>query len=371
MSRRTTGLLKVALSAMHFTGTDRLLAPLTGGVGVIFMLHRVRPSRPDGFGPNRILEVTPEFLDETIRLVVARGFDVLSLDDVHARLSDGDFDRPFACFTFDDGYRDNREFAYPIFRRHGLPFAVYVPTDYPDGVGDLWWLKLEMVVAAAEAIEMRLDGVATRLETVTPAQKDEAFMRIYWWLRAIPEAEARQVVADLCAAHGIDASGLCRELIMGWGELRDLASDPLVTIGAHTRRHLALAKLTRGEARQEIVESVRRLEQELDRPIRHFSFPYGDETSAGPREFELVRELGLDTAVTTRKGLIHARHAGATTGLPRVSLNGDYQSTRYVKVMLSGAPFAFWDMAQRLRPGSMAARINGRGLPLAGAGTST
>lgn len=360
MSRRTTGLLKVALSALHFSGADRLLAPLTRGVGVVFMLHRVRPSADDGFGPNRILEITPEFLDQTIRLVVARGFDVVSLDDVHARLREGDFDRPFACFTFDDGYRDNRDFAYPIFRRHNLPFAIYVPTDYPDGLGDLWWLKLEMVIAAVEALELRIEGLPTRLEAATPAQKDEAFGRVYWWLRSIPEGEARRIVADLCDLHGIDAAGLCRELIMTWGELRDLAGDHLVTLGAHTRRHLALAKLTLGEARLEMEESIRRLEREVGRPVRHFSFPYGDETSAGEREFELARELGLDTAVTTRKGLIHAHHALTPTGLPRVSLNGDFQSTRYVKVMLTGAPFAFWNAAQRLRPGSIAARVNGR-----------
>jgi peptidoglycan/xylan/chitin deacetylase (PgdA/CDA1 family) len=144
-------------------------------------------------------------------------------------------------------------------------------------------------------------------------------------------------------------------MVMGWDELRDFAQDPLVTIGAHTRRHLALAKLSLSEARLEMEEGARRLESELGRPIRHFSFPYGDETSAGPREFELARELGFETAVTTRKGLIHERHADLTTGLPRVSLNGNFQNTRYVKVMLSGAPFAFWDMARHLRPEPMAA----------------
>jgi peptidoglycan/xylan/chitin deacetylase (PgdA/CDA1 family) len=355
MSRRATDLLKVALNALHFTGADRLMAPFTSGVGVIFMLHRVCPQRPEGFGPNRILEVTPEFLDETIALVVESGFDVISLDEVHARVSEGDFDRPFASFTFDDGYRDNRDHAYPIFRRHGLPFAIYVPADFADGTGDLWWLKLEMAIAAASMIDIRIDGIATRFEATTVSQKDAAFDRIYWWLRSLPELEARQIVEDLCRLNGVDASGLCRELIMNWDEIRDLASDPLVTIGAHTRRHLALAKLTRPEARLEMVESIARLEHELSRPIRHFSFPYGDETSAGPREFELARELGLDTAVTTQKNLIHTKHTGALTGLPRVSLNGDYQSTRFVKVLLTGAPFAFWNVARRFTHGSMAA----------------
>ena len=134
---------------------------------------------------------------------------------------------------------------------------------------------------------------------------------------------------------------------MNWDEIRRLAADPLVTIGAHTRRHYALAKLTLSEARAEIEESVRRIEREIGKPCRHFSYPYGDETSAGQREFDLVKELGLKTAVTTRKGLIHARHAGELTALPRVSLNGDYQKPRYVKVLLSGAPFALFNVMQK------------------------
>ncbi len=371
MGTGRTGLLKVALNALHFSGADGLLSPLTRGVGVIFMLHRVRPDASDGFGPNRILEVRPEFLDETIRFVVDRGFEVLSLDGVHARLADGDFDRPFACFTFDDGYRDNHEYAYPIFRRHGLPFAIYVPTDFPDGGGDLWWIKLEMVIAAISTLEIKMDGVSSRFDLKTAAQKDKAFDQIYWWLRRSQEAEARGTVEELCRTHGIDASGLCRDLIMSWPELRDLATDPLVTIGAHTRRHMALAKLTRAEASLEIEESVRRLETELGRPIRHFSYPYGDEGSAGPREFDLARELGLATAVTTRKGLIHSRHTTSMTGLPRVSLNGNYQHTRYVKVMLSGAPFSFLNMAQRLPLGQIAARLKGGPRARGAVGTSS
>lgn len=357
MSRRGTGFLKAALSALHYTGTGRLLEPLTRGVGVIFMLHRVRVHAEAASGPNRILEVTPEFLEDTICLVRELGFDVVSLDELHARMASGDFDRPFAAFTFDDGYRDNLEVAYPIFKRHGLPFAVYVPTDYPDGTGDLWWLRLEAAIGAVDSLSVEVDGVVRSFATGRQSQKDAAFAQIYWWLRSLPETEARGVVDDICRRQGIDLGGLCRDLMMTWDEVRQLASDPLVTIGAHTCRHMALAKLPRSEARHEMVESVQRLERELGRPVRHFSYPYGDETSAGPREFELAGELGLATAVTTGKGLVSARHGRSLTSLPRVSLNGDYQSMHYVKVLLTGAPFALWDAARGLSPQALAARV--------------
>jgi hypothetical protein len=71
-------------------------------------------------------------------------------------------------------------------------------------------------------------------------------------------------------------------------------------------------------------------------------------------EFELARELGARTGVTTRKGLIQRRHVAAMTALPRVSLNGDYQHPRYVKVFLSGAPFA---LSRAIRPTAQAAGV--------------
>lgn len=348
MSKRSTQLLKAALSALYYTGADGLAAPFTRGDGVIFMLHRVTPEPVREFEPNRILKVTPEFLDNVVRQVTEAGFDLLSLDELPERLAGGPGRRPFACFTLDDGYRDNVEYALPVFKRYGAPFTVYVPTDYMDGKGDLWWLMLERVIEVSNSVSVVIEGAERQFDTQTVAAKEFAYAEIYWWLRRIPEAEARETVATLAARCGLDGDALCREMMMNWDEVRTLAADPLVTIGAHTRRHLALAKLDAASAREEIAASVTRIEKELGRPCRHFSYPYGCAASAGAREFEIARDLGLLTAVTTRKGQIDKAHAGQLQALPRFSLNGDYQDPRYIKVMLSGMPFRLWNALGRV-----------------------
>ena len=146
------------LSTLHFSGADAMLAPFTRGLGAILKLHHVRPEHPGRFEPNRNLKVTPEFLERTITLVRQQGFDIISLDEAQFRLLEGAIrDKPFVCFTFDDGYRDTLDYAYPIFRRHGLSFAVYVATDYADGHGDLWWLALEAVIACAPVLDLKID----------------------------------------------------------------------------------------------------------------------------------------------------------------------------------------------------------------------
>ncbi len=351
MSRRSTTWLKIALDALHFTGAAGLFAPLARANGAILMMHQVLPGEPGTFEPNRILRVTPAFLDQTIRQVLEAGFEIVSLDEVASRIAANDSRRrPFIAFTLDDAYKDNFIHAYPVFRRYGVPFTIYAPTDYIDGIGELWWLALEKALAVLPDVQVTIDSVARAFSLSTASEKDRAYHVIYWWLRGIDETVARQTVRDLCVQAGIHMTALCRELIMTWDELRQLAADPLVTIGAHTRRHYALARLGPGAAYFEMAESIKRLERELGRPIRHFSYPFGDEASAGPREFVIAKELGMLTAVTTQKGLLRQAHAASVHALPRLSLNGDYQAARYVKVLLSGVPFLMRDAVRRFAP---------------------
>src|SRR5262245_19997691 len=118
-----------------------------GGVGVLLTLHQVRPPRPDRFQPNRLLEITPGFLEHVVGELRRSRVDIVSLDEMYFRMVEGDFRRRFVCLTFDDGYRDTLQWAYPILRRYNIPFAVFVATSFPDRFGELWWLALEAVIA--------------------------------------------------------------------------------------------------------------------------------------------------------------------------------------------------------------------------------
>ena len=345
---QSSRLYKIALGALGFTGLDDICAPLTRGSGIIFMLHNVRPAGSQGFAPNGILEITPEFLEDVIGNVRDAGYDFLSLDEAFERLQcDQPPNRPFACFTFDDGYRDNRDYAYPIMKKRGVPFTIYVAADYADGRGELWWLTLEEVIRRSNSITLTMDGADRRFATRTEAGKWRAFKAIYRWIRQFPDDKVHAVIRKLAATAGVDPLAPCRDLVMNWDELRELAADPLVTIGAHTLSHVSLAKLSGDAARREMSESLARVSAELGRPCTQFSYPYGDEGSCSHREFELAAELGVKTAVTTGKGVLRWSDNKNLHALPRFSLNGEYQDARYLKVLMSGLPFMAWNLVRR------------------------
>ncbi|HUD85749.1 MAG TPA: polysaccharide deacetylase family protein [Xanthobacteraceae bacterium] len=342
-------IIRGGLESLYFSGAHMALKPFVAGVGVILTLHHVRPPRAGRFQPNRLLEVTPRFLTRVVTYLRRSGLDLISLGEMHRRMSEGDFSRRFVCLTFDDGYRDTLQFAYPILREAGVPFAVYVPTSFPDRLGELWWLVLEAVIASNDHIGLQIDGRNRTFDCSTLAAKRALYNELYWWLRARPtEAEMRDVIRNLAACYHVDIAAFCDELCMTWPELAQLAADPLVTIGAHTVSHPMLAKLSNDVARSEMALSRSVIEAALSVRPEHLSYPIGDRTSAGPREFGIAAELGFKTAVTTRPGVLFPEHSRHLTALPRISLNGEFQSLRYVCVLLSGSATAMWSGFRRL-----------------------
>ena len=337
-------LIRGGLESLYFSGAHFALKPLFGGVGVILTLHHVRPPRRDRFQPNRLLEITPRFLSRVVQLLRRSGLDLVSLDEMHRRLTEGDFSRRFACLTFDDGYRDTMQWAYPILKEAGVPFAIYVATSFPDRLGELWWRVLEAVIARYDRIGLQIDGRNCTFDCSTIPEKLALFDELYWWLRTRPtEVEMRGIMRNLAACYRVDIAAFCDELCMSWEELAALAADPLVTIGAHTVNHPMLAKLSGEAARSEMDFSRAVIEAALGVRPQHLSYPVGDPSSAGPREFAIAAHLGFKTAVTTRPGVLFPADGKRLTALPRISLNGEFQRLRYVRVLLSGSATAMWN----------------------------
>jgi peptidoglycan/xylan/chitin deacetylase (PgdA/CDA1 family) len=349
MKQLRNTVIRAGLGALYLTGAHHWLRPIVSGVGVIFMLHHVRPNSDAAFQPNHHLEVAPAFLRAMLTHLRERDIDIVTIDEAHRRLIEHDFSRRFACFTLDDGYRDNRDFALPVMREFDAPLAVYVASDFAEGTGRLWWIALERVIARASSVEVRIGDVATRLDTATPAAKRAAFDRLHDWLRGLPgEHDVRREITALCASHGVDDAAICRELCMSWDELKPFAGDPLVTIGSHTITHCNLAGQSEEIACQEMAISRARIENKLQCPAVHLAYPYGDRIAAGAREFALARAAGFKTGVTTRPGMIFPESADHLTALPRVSLNGNYQDTRILPVLTSGAATAVWNGFRRV-----------------------
>ncbi|MEM8703823.1 MAG: polysaccharide deacetylase family protein [Pseudomonadota bacterium] len=311
------------------------------------MMHHVRPPRDDDFQPNSHLEITPEFLRLAVERIRANGYEIISLDEAVDLLKSGYGSHRYAVLTFDDGYRDNLEVAYPVLKDLQAPFTVFITTGLVERTSELWWLALERIIAANETVEFTRAGEESGLPCGTTAEKNTCFERIVDYLTLeIGEFDQRKIIRALAEKYVFDLVDLADQQMMTWDEVRELASDPLVTIGAHTHDHFALARLDSSSARADVTKGVGILERELGRRPKHFAYPYGKSHAVSLRDAEILRDIGFSSSVTTLPGVLQSVNARDPMMLPRVSLNGRFQDPAVVDQYLTGAPFALYRAAR-------------------------
>lgn len=328
---------RLRLELAWFTGQ----AALRGrGAGAILRFARVRPRRRGKFQPLRAHEITPQFLDRAIRALKRWKYDFLGIDEVCRRAVTLPEQRRFVALTFDGASKDLIDFAYPVLAHHAVPFTIYVPTAFPDGVGRAWWLGLEQLVARESRISLMMGEKEQRFVVAGHAEKQALFSHLESWLRSLSPADLSAAIADLCTRYRIDLAALSREASMDWEDLAKLAADPLVTIGSATVNYPVLANMKDTAALREMTMGKAVAEAALRRDIQHLAFPFGDRASFRRSHVMMAEEAGFASAVSTIPGIVDAEGRTNLRALPRISWDGRMRSLRMLRVLVSGVAFA-------------------------------
>ncbi|MDK1488787.1 polysaccharide deacetylase family protein [Sinorhizobium sp. 7-81] len=308
------------------------------GYGAIFTLHHVRPRLQRAFDPNAHLEITPTFLEEAILALKRDGYRFVALEDLPGHLALHDA-QPVACFTLDDGYRNNLDHALPVFEQHGVPFTVFVTGGYVDRTHTLWWETLADMLSAVSDFRFDFGSGMEIMKAASTAEKQVVFDRVATHVRGRDEADSIGKLNALARIQGIDPLAITARLTLDATGLRSLLESPLASLGAHTISHRALARLSDAEAQREMSESAARVEAIAGRWPGSFAYPYGDEPAVSERDHRLAERLGFTVAVTTRPAILSADAVSNPQALPRISLNGHFQNARHVSTLASGVPF--------------------------------
>lgn len=303
---------------MYHLRTRMLVSDRNSCQGMILMLHRIIEDVCEYRHPQiSRLHVTAHHLEKILTQVVAAGYEIISLDDLSFRLSDGMGKSKFAVFTFDDAYRDTYDHALPVFRKLGVPFAVYVPTSVPDQQMFWWYYMLDDLVFNNEGIDVPIDGKLHRFTLKSIQQKCHAYNVLERHINGIDVSCRRETLSAIFEPYGLDSLFFARKLSMTWDHIRELDRSGLVTIGAHTVNHYELPLLSSEEARYEMEYGRLRIEEQIGRRVDHFCYPFG---IAGDRELSLSKKLGFKTCVTCQHGYLTKGHRSYLQRLPRIMI---------------------------------------------------
>jgi peptidoglycan/xylan/chitin deacetylase (PgdA/CDA1 family) len=256
-------------------------------------------------------------------------------------LSDSTDQRRLFSVTLDDGYRDNAKHAAPIFRKHGVPYTIFVTPGFVERTRTMWWETAEALTRTATSFRFDFgDGVET-VRSASIGEKWLAFERLAAFVQRIDEDRAVAAIDQAALACGIDGRQIVDDEIMTEPELKELtSSDPLAQLGAHTLTHPNLARVDSGRLHREMQQSAIRISDYCGRLPTTFAYPYGSPHAVGSREAAAAQDNGYIAAVTTQPGVLCRAVVEKPTLLPRVSLNGYFQKKRYVRALISGLPFS-------------------------------
>lgn len=193
-----------------------------------------------------------------------------------------------------------------------------------------------------------MDGPHELNCTTTRDKYDSYELLIDHLKHTVFEEDQHRAVRELCWLYRIDLDELTKDLILDWSGVHRLVEDTNCTIGTHSLNHKALSRLTPQDALEEMKRGADILQAELGFRPRHFSYPFGDSETAGDREFSLAREIGFDTAVTNRPGMLFAGHCEHLHALPRIALSGAFQKLRYFAPLTTGLPSRLGNGLRRL-----------------------
>ncbi|UCF38918.1 MAG: polysaccharide deacetylase family protein [Acidobacteriota bacterium] len=227
--------------------------------------------------------------------------DVIPLSAVGKRLAQPSKARPAVVITFDDGYRNNFDVAFPILKDAGLPATVFLTTGLIGTKEMLWDSRLYLAIASARNPSIRWDGVNY---TLTGAQeKAHCFTALKAWLKPFAQDQFEEKLGQIIGQLDTDRdgyNGLSRSFEMLWPEqVTEMVDSGLIEFGGHTHSHSILERLDQAERRHEIETSVREVARLTCRPCRSFAYPNGKREDYTTDCLDVLRDCGVEVAVTT------------------------------------------------------------------------
>jgi peptidoglycan/xylan/chitin deacetylase (PgdA/CDA1 family) len=327
---------RIWLEFLYFTGCARAAEWWRAGEGIILKFERVRPPRSGLFQPLKSQEIAPDRLDRVLRRLRRWNYDIIPIGEIAGRLlRPGARPRRFACLTFDIGYRDFLDHAWPILKQHNAPATLYVPANFADQLGELWWLALEAIIAHNDRVGLFIADRELRLDCRTVTDKNEAFAFLSETLGAMTPAECSTAIRDLCRRYGVDLSAISARELLSWPEIARLAADPLLTIGSASLTYPVLSRLDRQQSERELRMGRAVAEGAVGKSVLHLAYPHGTGGTFGRREMMLASELGFASAVTAEPGVVKPGDV-EMMALPRISWDGRRPSLRAWRALLSG-----------------------------------
>jgi len=226
-------------------------------------------------------------------------YKVLSMDEVTETLRSGrSFTEDAVAITFDDGYRDNYDWVFPILRKYNLPATIYLTTGRIDSGFPTHFYALLLAITSSQgrSLDMRRYRLRT-YDLTTRRGKEQAVLEIDGYARGLNTAGRDTLLDDILRQLGLRRdSSIFGDRMLTWDQIRQMQATR-ITFGSHTVTHPVLSLLDPARSLDEIRTSKRRIEENLGTCVTLFAYPYGGRHDVHSQVMRSVAESGFMSAV--------------------------------------------------------------------------
>jgi peptidoglycan/xylan/chitin deacetylase (PgdA/CDA1 family) len=296
---------------------------LTRSQVAILMYHRICLDRDSwSLGP-----LSPREFERQVGYF-CRNYELLSIDQLVSYIRQGkSLPEKALVITFDDGYKDNYLYAYPVLKKYRIPATIFLATGYVSTGRLFWWDEMRYILANSTVAQLDLDELGKY--SLRPLNRYQAGFVISEKLKKLPDRRKKVLIEKLANTCQVSIPlGLGKDFVLSWDEVREM-SDGGITFGAHSVNHPVLTNLPLEQAKWEIIQSKKDIEEKLGKEITAFSYPNG---YFSPEIVRLVQESGFTSAVSVSpRKLINS--TDSTYELSRIAGLENFSKS---KVMLCG-----------------------------------
>lgn len=292
---------------------------ITHRQAAIIMYHRVDSAPPPWLSG----AIAPEDFAREIAYL-CKVAEIVPLDWLVNQLYEGKSIPPRAvCLTFDDGYKDNYTFAYPILKKYNAPATIFLATGRIGNSPIFPLHKVRFAIWNTGVTRFEVEGLGG-YHLNSPVSRLSVMEKIQAHLLKLPEQEQNLTVERLLKVlHVNPPDNLGGNLMLSWDEVLEMSQNG-ISFGAHTVAHPILTQLPIEEAREEISRSKTDIEEKLGKPCTLFAYPNGDFNA---EIVQLVRESDFIAAVTTVPKLLNKQPQDPLL-LPRISAGPNFYTCK-------------------------------------------
>jgi peptidoglycan/xylan/chitin deacetylase (PgdA/CDA1 family) len=284
-----------------------------GNYLTVLCYHRILDMPSDFPFDGDLVSASPAQFEDQLRFV-ARHWRVMNFRMLREHIArEGQFPDRALIITFDDGYADNREVAFPLLMKHGLTAVMFVTAGFMGMRKLFWWDRLALVAKTAKARRAAIEE-PIRLEIDLDAFPDRqaAARHLIHTAKTLPEKDKETLIARLAGRLGVDIGESRFSTTMGWDDLREMSAAG-IEIGAHSVNHPIFSNVDDALLAREVSESKAMIEKELGGEVISFGSPGRGRIAAEERaRFEktlrgLVAASGYSFSTMYRSGLVYEK----------------------------------------------------------------